>query len=299
MNTEYLQFRIISLLARGLPRPLVYSIGAGLSDALFRGQPTVAAAIAANHRRIREFQGAPATDRELARLARQTYRAFSRHLVDFFRFQQISPRQVRRLMTVEGLANFDLALARGKGALGVSAHFGSWELSLATVKALGYPMHVVVLPMKDPRTDALFEGVRRRHSLSLIPLGASLRPLLQALRSREMVALVGDIDYSMHTELVPIFGAPARMPTGAARLAVRTGTPIVVVILHQRPRGRYLMRVHTPIFPDPESTVDAVEARVVRLLEREILEDPTQWFALFDYWNVEASLALSREAAGP
>jgi KDO2-lipid IV(A) lauroyltransferase len=299
MNTEYLQFRLMSLLARRLPRPLSYAIGAVVSDALFRRQPAVAAAIAANHRRIRDYQGVPASEQELAELARVTYRGFSRHLADFFRFPSISPRQVARMCTVEGIEHADPVLARGKGMLAVSAHIGSWELSMAVLRALGYPMHLIVLPMKDPKTNALFERVRLRHNTSLIPLGTSLRPILKALRANEIVGIAGDIDYSMRTDLVPIFGAPARVPIGPARLAVMTGAPIVMGTLHQKPRGRYLLRLHPPIYPDHGLTADAIQERIVRFLELEILDDPTQWFALFDYWNLEASLALSREAGAP
>ena len=298
MNTEYLQFRAISLLARILPRGLAYWIGARLSDARFPHQPGLAAALVANFRRLLAFQGARVTDAELEELARETSRSFSRHLADLFHFTRMSRRQVERLFTFEGLEHVDAALALGKGIIALSAHLGSYELTIASLTALGYPLTAVSLPMKDPKTDALFERRRRMHCKHLVPLGGSMRAILEALRRNETACLMIDMDFMPRMGMVRFFGAPARMPMGPARLAAMTGAPLMPGFVHQRPGGRYFFRIHPPILPGPDSTPESLEERIVAVLEREILEDPTQWFAFVDFWNPEASLAMARESMG-
>jgi len=149
--------------------------------------------------------------------------------------------------------------------------------------------------MKDPQTAALFDSRRRMRSRSVITVGRSLRGILEVLRRNEIVCVAGDVDFMPKIDMVNIFGAPARMPMGPARLCVKTGAPIVPGFVHQRPRGRYLFRIHPPIVPGPGAAPEALEERIVEIMQKEILEDPTQWFAFVDYWNLEASLALARE----
>jgi KDO2-lipid IV(A) lauroyltransferase len=210
----------------------------------------------------------------------------------------MSRSTVERLVTIEGLGHLDDALALGRGVIAFSAHLGFNELPGPVLTALGYEVSAVYLPMRDPDTESLFSRRRSRRFASLIPLGDAFRPCLDVLRRGGILAIAADNDYSLRTDLATFFGTPARLPRGPARLAQVSRAPLVPGFVYNRPGGRYLLRFHPPIVPDAQTTASDLQEHIVRALERGISVDPTAWWSFFDFWDVEAGLAVSR-AEGP
>jgi KDO2-lipid IV(A) lauroyltransferase len=168
--------------------------------------------------------------------------------------------------------------------LAVTAHLGSWEIAGAMLSSFGYPVNVVVLPMKDKRTNTLFQSRREQRGFKVIPVDHTVRGIFDALSKKEIVALLGDRDYSVHHHEVIFFGAPAYLPIGPAKLCVRTGAPILPGFLIRRPDDTFLLRLHQPIEGRGLSLED-IQRRIVEVFEKEISENPSQWFIFDEFWK--------------
>lgn len=284
MNTEYLQYRTADLLAHVLPRRWSYELGIRVADHLYRRDDAGRRAVQSNLRRIYEHQGIRLTDDAVDQTARETFRNFGKYMVDFFRFTRISRLEIARLIRVIHPEYIGQAVSEGKGVLAVTAHLGNWEIGGALLSFFGYPLNVVVLPMKDKKTNALFQSRREQRGMRVIPLGRTVRGIYDALNRKEVVALLGDRDYSPHHHEVMFFGASACLPIGPAKLCWHTGAPIVPGFLVRQPDDTFLFRLHPPISTDGQG-VDAIRDQVLRVLEWEIAQNPSQWFIFTPFWN--------------
>lgn len=285
MDREYFQYRVADVLCQLLPRGLAYWIGLRVADGFYRHDTHGRECVRTNLRRILEHQGQTVTDDVLSGMARDTFRHFGKYLVDFFRFSQCSPERIREVI-VEECGNFvHEAESFGKGVLAVTAHLGSWELGAASVAAMGRPLNVVFLPQKSQKTNRLFRRRRESRGEKVIPLGHAAKGTLRALRRNEWVAVLADRDYGPHKEDTMFFGAPAPLPTGPARLCVRSGAPMLPGFVLRRADDSYVLRWHEPIVPASSTGVEVVHKELVRVMERAISASPTQWFMFEDFWH--------------
>lgn len=141
-------------------------------------------------------------------------------------------------------------------------------------------------------THSLFERVRQqlRQQLGVIeaPLGEDpltwLR-LREALQADEVVAIQGDRVMPGQKGLrVRFFGGHLLLPTGPAKLALASGSPIIPILTVRAADGRIRIVIEEPIeFNAAMGAADAVHAAVLQwaaVLERHVRRYPHQWLLL-------------------
>jgi len=285
MDREYLQYLAAGVLSSALPRPFAYWIGLRASDVIYRRDERGRNAVRSNLRQILAYKGLKAGDAVLDMMARQTFRAFGKYLVDFFRYKTLTPGRVDRMVVSEHAEYVEEVKRHDRGAILVTAHLGNWEFGGAILVSMGCPMNVVFLPQRNVRTDRLFRRRREQRGFKVIPLEKAVSGCLGALARREFVALLIDRDYSRNGERVMFCGRPARFPRGAATLSLRTGCPILQGYLLRQPDETFLMKWLTPLYPDGQKDAGALQAVLCANLEREVCEHPTQWFMFEPFWE--------------
>lgn len=296
---RYLQLKFAELVAHVVPRRVAYGIARRLADlhVLFdrRGRE----AVIGNLRRIHQHSGVALTERALRALARENFLNFAKYVVDFFHFLRLSPERAARLLDCRPLAAvLDELLGHGKGVIVLSAHLGNWELGAGAVAQCGYRFNAVALWQPDARVNALYQSYRQARHIRPIPFGRAARGCLEALRRNELIALVGDRDYSGSRETTPFFGQPARLPQGPAKLALATGAPILPVFLVRRPDDTFAYIVEPAIWADRTcDTLPEVMARIARALEHVISQHSEQWYLFHNLWDLEEDRRLAGIAA--
>ena len=145
-----------------------------LPDAIARGIGTCIGlcfyAIDGGHRRLAVAQLRAAfpvrSQAECRAIARATFAHFGRLLVAVLRFSTLTPDQIRACVDVEGLERVVGALAKGKGAIVFSGHFGFWEIQGLVQALVLQPMSVLARPLDNPYLHDLLERMRARHRQS-------------------------------------------------------------------------------------------------------------------------------------
>jgi KDO2-lipid IV(A) lauroyltransferase len=166
-------------------------------------------------------------------------------------------------------------------------HVGSWDVAAAFAQALELKLTVVT---ESNWVTELVAGSRTQHGVTLAPRDRSLRPLFQALRRNECVVMLSDVAHEgIQTMDVDFFGRPAPFPMGPARLAQRTGAPILVVTSVRQDDGTYLIAAGEPLVPDdshpPEEEIARLTAEVACGFERIIRNAPDQWYPFGRVWR--------------
>jgi Kdo2-lipid IVA lauroyltransferase/acyltransferase len=120
--------------------------------------------------------------------------------------------------------------AQGKGVIFASAHLGPWERVAGSLVQHGLPLTTIARETYDPRFMRIYERLRRGLGVKVIYRGhpASSTRLVRALRAGAVLGLPMDLSSRVPSIEAPFLGVPARTAVGPARIALRTGAPVVV-----------------------------------------------------------------------
>jgi len=243
--------------------------------------------------------GEDADGRTINRHILEIFKHFAKYLADFIKFTTFDKGYIEEHIDIQGLENLDKCLEEGKGAVIVSLHLGNWELGGAVVGGLGYSINGLVLEHKNKRINDFFIRQRDINSFKSIPLGISatrsislgisVKECFKALKRNEIVAIVGDKDYTSGGIPVEFFGQKAVLPKGPAVLSLRTGAPIVFTILPRVKDNKFRLILEEPIkhIPtgDHEKDIRELMAAYIRIFEKYIRQYPDQWYAFRKLWN--------------
>ncbi len=235
--------------------------------------------------------GHPEDSPEVKALARSMFRSYGHYYVDFFGLTGGGLwRRVGEMVRLEGIDHLKHALDRGKGAIFVSAHVGSWDMGAAALaQEHGLPnMSAIVEPVTDGSSDEAVTLMREVRGISVIPLGKPMR-IWRALKRNEIVFLVGESLLGASGVDVEFFGERAVLPKGAAWLALKSGAAIVPGFCIRQPDGSYVGHIERPIFPestgDFENEVRTYTQRIAHVFEDYIGKYPEQWCMLQPVWG--------------
>ena len=227
----------------------------------------------------------------------EVFRHFAMYLVDFFRFSRLTPEKVRRWIRVEGVEHMEEALKAGKGAIGLSAHLGNFELAAAVLALMGFPVYAAVFVHQNPHVDAFFSRQRARVGVHAIRVRSKnqrnlFEASLAALQKNGILALVGDRDFFGNGLELPFFGKRVRIPRGPAAFSLRTGAPIVPGFLVREKDGTYRFMLEKPIHAPEnlsrEEGVRQMTQQCVEAMSRVIRKYPTQWYLFQEFWRTGA-----------
>lgn len=228
-------------------------------------------------------------EKEIAALAKMVFVNFAKYLVDFFRFEKLDKKFLSEKVKVVGKDNLDNALKGNNGVIALTAHIGNYELGGAVTALLGYRFNAVALDHKHRLVNDFFIRQRARTGVKVIPLGSTLRRCYEVLKKGEMVALVGDRDFSNRGGIVTeFFGRKTLIPKGPAAFYVRCGASIVPGFLIRTPDDNFELRFEPPISYRVTGNVEADEKKVTDLCV-EVIEDyikryPSQWYMFRRFW---------------
>jgi len=283
----YYLYRFAGLIVPRIPMRLGHWLAGAIGCLIARFRPQERAIVRAN---IRQVLGDSASEEELDRMAYETYRNMMKNYFDLFWLPARPLEDILRRVDVQGWEHAEAVVQRGQGIIIVSFHYGNAELILQVMPALGVPC---VAPAEHITPEALFEyfcKLREAHGLRLIPVDGPLIDLVRALRRGEGIGLALDRDPTDSGRFVELFGKPAKLPDGAARLALRTGAPVLLCMVRRLPKSRYALKVFAPLYCTPvkqpdDALIESTMRQILRVAEEEMRKDPAQWVVFRPIWK--------------
>ncbi len=254
------------------------------------------------HRRLaldnlRKAFGQELTPAQRHRVARQSFLHFGRMLADNLKWTSLSQKARENLLRVEGAEHIHQALAHGKGVLVFSAHFGNWEVASLALSQLA-PLHVVARPLDSPAAEK--ELLRFRSSLGakIIYKQQAARPILQALRRNEMVAILIDQNVLRREAVfVDFFGTPAATTPSLASFHLRTRAPLIPVFCYPAPCFSYHVKIYPPLdfIPGSDWSEDVLKItrHSTKIIEAEVRRRPELWFWFHNRWKTRPTSETS------
>jgi KDO2-lipid IV(A) lauroyltransferase len=284
---EYWSARAILAALEILPRPLAVRVGSLLGHLAFH--------LARRLRRTGERNLLIAfpelDDRARRRILRASFVSLGRQLGEFSHLRRARPETLRRYVEMKGLENYAAARARGRGIIFLTAHLGPWELMSLAGAAFGFPQHIIVRRLDNPRLEAFVDGVRTRFGNRTIDKRTAARAALRVLRSGGTLGILADLNTQPHEGVfVPFFGQLACTTTGVATLAIRTGAAVLpVYAVWDRTKRRCVIHIEPAVelilTGDEKRDVEENTARFSAIIERCIRSYPEQWLWVHKRWH--------------
>jgi KDO2-lipid IV(A) lauroyltransferase len=224
-------------------------------------------------------------------LLRQNFSEMGRIVVEWARHARLSPDQLLARVEFEGLEHVEKALARGRGALVVTAHYGHWEL-IPSAARYRLP-HVEVIPtgrtLNNPWVQAMVSS--RRNLGGGFVLERDTSEIIRALRRNAAVGILVDLRRSRKRGgiLVPFLGRRAWTTHGPATIARRTGCALIPAYTRRVEAGRHrivlLPELEAPRGGDLRADTAAATAALNEALASFILAEPSSWLWIHRRWR--------------
>ncbi|MGH8285906.1 MAG: LpxL/LpxP family Kdo(2)-lipid IV(A) lauroyl/palmitoleoyl acyltransferase [Steroidobacteraceae bacterium] len=188
-----------------------------------------------------------------------------------------SDERILELARIEGLEHLEAALARGRGAILLSAHFTTLEIGARAITATR-PVNIMYRPSKDALLTEFLSRNRARRSRRAIPRD-DVRTLIAALKANEPVWYAPDQSYRKKgAEMVRLFGIPAATNTATSRLARLTGAAVLPYFPERLPDARGYRILILPALEDfPSDSPVADAEHFNRLIEAQVRRVPEQY----------------------
>ncbi len=283
---QTLGLKTAAAIARALPEASAREFGRTLGilgHTLASGRREIAAD------NIRRALGEEVTEAEIGALVKQVFENIGRTAVEVFRFPLLSQKEILARVDFATPDIFDEALAEGKGAILLSAHYGNWELFGAWVAALGQPIDVVVKPQRNTSADAFYNTLRRANGVGIIPTRKASREIIRSLRRNRLVAILADQYAGNDGVPVEFFGRQTATHRGPAAIALKLGCPILHGVLIRQDDGRHQALAGGPLPIESTGSLDddilAVTQAYTRVLEGYIRRQPGQWLWTHRRWK--------------
>ncbi len=256
-----------------LPYPLIVHLGSALG-ALLRRLPV---GFAATARRNLELCLPELPAREREQLLDRHFRSLGIALLEIPLAWWSSPAWLARVVRIEGAEHLRAALARGRGAIVLTAHFTVMEMAGRTLASVT-PASFLYRPTKNEALAYALQRFRRSFGSKGIPMD-DIRAFISALKKNECVWYAPDQSYRKKgAEMVPWFGIPAATNTLTSRLARITGAPVLPYFLQRLPGTQgYRAIIHPPLENFPTDDPAADTARFNRMIEAQVRIAPEQY----------------------
>jgi KDO2-lipid IV(A) lauroyltransferase len=294
-------FAVVHTIGR-MPLSWRYGISRLMSDRVYNWGPNIGKNIRSN---MRHVLGPNASEAEIDRVSRQCARNTGRYYADVVGLRGMDIQKFwDEDMTIDGLEYLDEARAAGRGVIIASAHYANPEFAVQGLAAIGIKVFALVEPLEPPELGRLMRGLRTAHGHIYEPVSfAAIRDALTWLRNGGVSAILIDRDIQKRGIVLDFCGAPARFPTGAVDLAMRTNAMLLPGWVRRTGGFKMYTRLGPPLemirTGDREADVRTNTAALLALFEKHLKEDPGQWSVLDRIWPDELQPKPATSALSP
>jgi KDO2-lipid IV(A) lauroyltransferase len=232
---------------------------------------------------------------EIIPIAKGVYRNMAIVAAEFFDIPWLTKERIPEKIAVEGFENCVEALAKQRGLLMITAHFGNWELMASAFAVLFKPLVVLYRPMDNRLLDRIVLAVRSSTGNRPLRKKKAMRPMLRTLKSNGMVGLLIDQNWAWQEGVfVDFFGRPACTSDGVARLAMHMQTPVLPTFMIRQPGGKYRLVIGKSLelvdTGDEERDIFLNTQNYTRIIEDMIRKYPDHWFWVHQRWKIQPYL---------
>jgi KDO2-lipid IV(A) lauroyltransferase len=283
--------RFATWLLPQLPRPTIillaqiFGLIAYLVD--YRGRPTAISNLQA------AFAGQNISPDQARRITIASYQTFARTFLDLFWSLRLDRNNIEGLVHYHPDTPEAEAVAREKGAIWVTPHFGNFELISLFMGFRGFPFIVVAQNFKNPALTTIFTRLRQNSGHRVIPQQGAMLRLMKELKRGGHVALLTDLTLKPNktAAVIECFGLKTCVTTLHASLSQRIDIPVIASLCTPFDDGSYHFQFKA-LQPSDYASPAAMSQAVWDHFETHIRQKPECWLWMYKHWRYLPGLEL-------
>lgn len=259
----------------------------------FRGRATA-------HENLRAaFAKEGITRGQIARITLGSYQTFARTFFDLFWSLRLTRENYAQYLAVTFADSGSEAVAREKGAIWVTPHFGNFELVSLAMGFRGFAWTVVAQDFKNPALTTIFKRLREGSGHTIIPQEGAMLRLVKELKRKGHAALLTDLTIRPNktAAVIDCFGLKTCVTTLHASLSRRLELPIIAGVCIPLPDGTYRVEAEAHFDPADYASNASMAQAVWDRFERQIRKHPEAWMWMYKHWRYLPG--LERDPAYP
>ncbi len=268
----------------GLPRLLPYRARIGAIGWL---TSTLVAPLAGYRKRVRNnlrliFPDMDPT--EIKRLERAVPNNAGRVLAELFSSDDFVRHLGKLELTGPGVAALREAQQQGRPIIGVSGHFGNYDVMRLAMVQNGFSIGALYRPFANKYFDRYYRNALETVAKPIFPQGRKgLTDMLRHLKNGNMIAILAD-QRADDGERLQFFGRDALTPMSAAELALKYDAMLFCAYGVRRANGiDFDMVIEAPIpHGDPQGMMQAINDS----LEAQVRQNMDQFLWIHNRWQI-------------
>lgn len=233
------------------------------------------------------------TGEQRRRILDACWEHFGREALHTIRMQNLPVAKIAIRCPLVNAELLEQAIARGRGVILISAHFGGWEVGGLAVMSLVNNVRTIVRPLDNEFLERDLGRIRARTGAEVLDRRRAARATLKALSENAVVVMLPDqAVLPREGVLVPFIGRNAWTTSAPAKMALRLGSTIVFTFCIPDATGHRL-EFEEPIFVDQlteeERDPVALTKRINDVISHRIERRPELWLWMHDRWKGTAT----------
>jgi tetraacyldisaccharide 4'-kinase len=229
------------------------------------------------------------SQRELRAILDQCWQHFGREAFQSIRNQNRTAEEVAAQCDFVNVELLHEAVARGRGTVVISAHWGSWETAGLALTSVVGNIRTVARPLDNELLEADLQKLRAKTGAEVVDRRKAARVLLRGLAENAVVVLLPDqAVLPREGILAPFLGRPAWTTPAPAKMAVRAGATIVFGFCRADGlRHRIVFEEAVDVAQLAEDAKDpaTLTTHINDVISRRIREQPELWLWMHDRWK--------------
>jgi heptosyltransferase-2 len=273
---------LLGAIVRALPIEAGFRLGAALG--------TIAYLVAWPYRRLvlRNLQiafGREKSPDELRAIARQHFAHLGGNIFASLKLPHLSREELESRVVVEGIETMNAGTLHNGRFVMVISHLGSWEMfAQLTPYIFKCKVGTIFQALGNQFIDREVRKDRARLGLELFERKEGFAKACQFIRKGGAVGVLVDQHAGDAGLWTPFFGRLASTSTLAATLALRTDAWLVPAAVYTAGVARWRCVIRAQVKPHGQDA-ETLTARINRMLEDQIREQPADWFWVHNRWK--------------
>ena len=236
---------------------------------------------------------------EAKKIVRASFVNLARNMLDILYMPNLNEQNLNQYVEIDHLERMREALAEGHGVVVLTGHVGTWEWLSAAFTLNGMPVTAIAKQQPNAEYSRVLDDLRATIHVEIFTRGTSeLLAAGRALKKGKILGFLADQDGGPGGAFIDFLGKTASTPMGPAVFSKRFNAPVLPAFILRQPNGRHKVMIgeamHFVDSGDADKDLFDFTVRMTRILERVILDNPTQWLWFQKRWNTPPEMQKTK-----
>ena len=227
---------------------------------------------------------------EAEKLVRESFINMGRNFFEVLYMPVLNKDNFKKHIEIDHLERMEAALAEKHGVVVLTGHVGNWEWLSAAFTMNDMPVSAIAKQQPNMDYTNALNDLRATINVEIFSRGTSeLLAAAKALKKGRILGFLADQAAGPGGAFIEFLGKTASTPMGAAVFAKKFNSPILPAFILRQPDGHHKVVIGEVLryedTGDSDKDLFDLTYKMTKILEKIIIENPTQWLWFQKRWN--------------